>query len=156
MGYQRPALVLDHVIDTLVEGRFSSGIFIAQQNLPRTGRTHPFYLVNEARSNPQLFHRWLKKEKPDCILTLYHIVKKWLDDLNYKVPEDIGLIQLEWRQDHPNWAGMNQHNDIVGEAAVEMIISMIHSGSVGVPSFPRATLIGSSWIDGKTIGHADE
>lgn len=151
MGYQRPALVLDHVIDKLVEGRFTSGVFIAQQEIPPARRTHPFYLVNEANANPALFQRWLKKEKPDAILTLYHNVKKWLRDLDYRVPEDMGLVQLEWRKDHPEWAGMNQHNDIVGETAVEMIISMIHSGAVGVPPFPQATLIGCSWIEGRTL-----
>ena len=60
-------------------------------------------------------------------------------------------MQLEWRPDHPDWAGMDQHNDIVGEAAVEMIIGAIHSDAAGVPSFPRSTLIGSSWIDGTTV-----
>jgi LacI family transcriptional regulator len=63
----------------------------------------------------------------------------------------VGLIQLEWRKDHPTWAGMNQHNDVVGEAAVEMVINMIHNHAPGLPEFPLATLIGSSWIAGKTV-----
>jgi LacI family transcriptional regulator len=57
---------------------------------------------------------------------------------------------LEWRADSPDWAGMNQHNDVVGEAAVEMVIGMIHNNE-GIPDFPRATLVGSTWVNGKTV-----
>lgn len=151
MGYQRPALVLDGVIDHLVEGRFTSGVMIAQQELPPARRLKPFYQVTEARQHPELFQRWYEKEKPDVILTLYHVVKQWVQDMGLKVPDDVALIQLEWRQDHASWAGMNQHNDVVGEAAIEMLISMIHSNQVGVPEFPQATLVGSTWVSGDTI-----
>ncbi len=41
LGYQRPALALDDTIDRLVEGRFSSGFFRAQQDLPLKQRTLP-------------------------------------------------------------------------------------------------------------------
>jgi DNA-binding LacI/PurR family transcriptional regulator len=145
LGYKRPALVLDHVIDDLTNGRFSAGVLTAQSELPFRSRTKPFYHVEEARADPALFHRWFEKEKPDVILTLYNVVRKWLKDRGA-----VGLIQLEWRKDSPDWAGMDQHNDIVGETAVEMLISMIHQGTRGVPDFPRGTLIGSTWVDGKT------
>jgi LacI family transcriptional regulator len=154
LGYRRPALVLDHVIDKLVEGRFTAGVLIAQQALPPRQRVKPFYLVTEARQNPELFRKWFEKEKPDVILTLYNVVRRWVDEMGLKVPQDLGMIQLEWRKDKPDWAGMDQHNDITGEAAVEMVISMIHNNEAGVPSFPRATLIGSTWMDGATVRHA--
>jgi LacI family transcriptional regulator len=151
LGYKRPALVLERAIDHLVEGRFSGGVLIAQQALAPNRWTTPFYDVAAARSEPELFLEWLRREKPDCILTLYHTVRRWVEQAGMRVPQDIGLIQLEWRKDHGDWAGMHQHNDEVGEAAVEMIIGMIHRNQIGVPEFPRATLIGSSWVDGKTV-----
>ncbi len=150
LGYRRPALVLDHVIADLVEGRLTSGFRIAQQTLPASRRLRPFYAVNEARENPELFSRWFHREKPDLILTLYHVVRHWLEAMAVRIPEQVGLIQMEWREDHPDWAGMNQRNDIVGEAALEMLIGMIHNNERGIPAFPRATLIGSAWVEGKT------
>jgi len=145
LGYRRPALVLDHVIDGLTDGRFSAGVQVAQAGLPALNRTRPFYFVEEARQKPALFHRWFEQEKPDALLTLYNVVRDWLKD-----PREVGLIQLEWRSRSPEWAGMNQHNDVVGEAAVDMVIGMIHRGETGVPDFPRGTLVGSTWVDGKT------
>ncbi len=146
LGYRRPALVLDHVIDELTDGRFSAGVQVAQSSLTASRRTRPFYFVEEAREKPELFHRWFEKEKPDALLTLYNVVRTWL-----KSRTDVGLIQLEWRTRSPDWAGMDQHNDVVGEAAIDMVISMIHHGEKGVPDFPRGTLVGSTWIDGKTV-----
>jgi len=151
LGHKRPGLVLDGVIDRLVEHRFTSGFLIAQRQLAASQRLKPFYAVTEARRDPQLFRKWFEKEKPDVILTLYHVVRRWLDGLGLQVPEEVGLIQMEWRPDHAQWAGMHQHNDVVGEAAVEMVLGMIHNNERGIPIFPRATLLGSTWVDGKTV-----
>lgn len=151
LGYRRPGLVLDSVIDRLVEHRFTSGFLTAQRVLPAADRISPFYAVSEARKDPSVFRRWLEAGNPDVILTLYHAVHRWIGGMNLSVPRDIGLIQLERRADHPDWAGMNQHNDIVGEAAVEMLLGMIHNGETGIPPFPRATMIGSSWTGGSTV-----
>ncbi len=150
-GYKRPALVLDRDIESLVEGRFSAGFQRGQENLPIEDRIPPFYDVKEAMSNPDIFKKWLESNKPDIIFTLYNNVLEWVRDCGYRVPEDIGLAQIDWRESEPDWAGMNQHSNIIGQAAVEMLISMIHHGEKGIPEFPRATLIGSTWVDGKTL-----
>ena len=67
------------------------------------------------------------------------------------VPRDLGLVQLERRAEPQDWAGMEQHNDRTGEAAVDMVISLLHRQELGVPEYPRATLVGASWIDGVTV-----
>lgn len=151
LGYRRPGLVLDRTIDGLVEGRFSAGYLIGQQKLPPTHRLQPFYQVSEARQDLALFRQWIEREKPDMIFTLYNDVRDWLEAIGLRVPRDVGLAQLEWRRNRPDWAGMDQHNDLCGEAAVDMLIGMIHRGESAIPTFPRATLMGSTWIDGKTL-----
>lgn len=151
LGYRRPGLVLDGVIDQLVERRFTAGYVMGQQQLPEKQRLAPFYRVTEARQNPELFRRWFEEQKPDLILTLYHVVRRWLKEMRLRVPEDVGLMQMEYRRDHADWAGMDQHNDIVGEAALEMVVGMIHNNERGIPEYPRATLLGSTWVDGKTV-----
>jgi len=150
LGYQRPALVLDHEIDRLVEGRFSAGARVGQQQFTKNNQVAPFLQVTEARKNPQLFQQWFHAEKPDLILTLYNVVRDWLEAMKLRIPRDVGLIQLEWRRENPEWSGMDQHNDRVGEAAVEMLINMIHNHPPGPPDFPLAMLIGSSWVPGET------
>lgn len=151
LGYRRPGLVLDRVIDELVSGRFTAGYLVAQRALPAHERLPPFLDFEATRGQPAAFGRWWRRYRPDVIFTLYNAVRHWLEADGLKVPDDIGLIQLEWRAAHPDWAGMNQHNDHVGEAALDMLVGMIHRGEKGAPEFPRATLIGATWQDGSTV-----
>ncbi len=150
LGYKRPGLVLDEEIDVLIERRFRAGYRTGQLLLPEDGRLEPFLQIKEARENLSLFEDWLDKENPDVIFSLYHEIDRWLKQAGKRVPEEIALIQYEWRSKHSHWAGMNQHNDICGEAAVDLLAGMIHRGDSGPPPFPRATLIGPTWVSGST------
>lgn len=151
LGYRRPALVIDDRIDRLVERRFSSGMFIGQQALAPAERIAPFHDVEAARTDPGLFYAWFQREKPDVIFTLYNVVRRWLEARGLRVPADVGLIQLERRRDHTDWAGLEQHNDRTGEAAVDMVIGLLHANELGVPAYPRATMIGATWVSGRTV-----
>lgn len=151
LGYRRPGLVIDRRIDRLVEGRFSSGMLIGQQELPPADRVPPFYDVEEAYADPGRFEVWCARERPDVIFTLYNVVRRWLDAHGRRVPQDIGLIQLERRRGDSDWASMDQHNDRVGEAAVDMVIALMQRNEFGVPAYALATLIGASWTPGGTV-----
>lgn len=151
LGYLRPALVIDERIDRLVEGRFSGAMLSAQQSLPAAQRIPAFTQIDLARTDRELFFRWFDRHKPDVLLSLYNIVFPWLKEHGLRVPKDVGVIQLEWRESHAEVSGMNQHNDTVGEAAVDMVVGQIHRSETGIPLFPRATLISASWVEGQSL-----
>jgi LacI family transcriptional regulator len=150
LGYRRPGLVLDGVIDALVERRFSAGYVTGQRMLPR-GQQIPVFGDVTGPGRAEMFKAWLKRHRPDIVFTLYNSVIGWLKAAGLRIPEDIGVIQLEWRSSRPDIAGMNQHNLVTGEAAVDMVVSQIHNNETGVQEFPRATMIGASWVDGPTV-----
>lgn len=150
LGYRRPGLVLDDVIDRLVERRFSAGFFTAQRELRAADRLAIFGHVPRDDVPPPEFGIWLERRRPDVVLTLYNNVFAWLAACGRRVPADLGVVQLEWRASRPEVAGMNQHNYVVGEAAVDMVVSQLHHGETGVQEFPRATLVGATWVDGQT------
>jgi LacI family transcriptional regulator len=150
LGYKKPGLVLDSVIDALVERRFSAGYHTAQRKLPRSQRIPVFGdVAGAARSGK--FRHWLDTHRPDVVFTLYNSVIGWLKAAGRKIPEDVGVIQLEWRASRPEVAGMNQHNSVTGEAAVDMVVSQIHNNETGIQEFPRSTMIGATWVDGATV-----
>jgi len=150
LGYRRPGLVLDDVIDSLVERRFSAGYVTGQRMLPRVQQIPVFGDVT-GPGRAEMFEAWLERHRPDVVFTLYNSVIGWLKAAGLRIPEDIGVIQLEWRSSRPDIAGMNQHNLVTGEAAVDMVVSQIHNNETGVQEYPRATMIGASWVDGLTV-----
>jgi LacI family transcriptional regulator len=153
LGFERPGLVLDGEIDALVDLRFSAGYHAAQQTIPARRRLRPFFDVTAARSDNRLFRQWLSRERPDVVFTLYNEVRDWIQCAGLRVPQDVALIQYEWRETRPEWPGMNQHNDLTGQAAVDMLVGMLHRGERGPPLFPVATLIAPSWTSGEHANH---
>ena len=152
LGYRRPALVLDKGIDDLVERRFSAAFLAAQHRSGSSRRIPIFQAFSDAdTAAPRSFGTWMERNKPDVVFTLYNRVVSWIESAGYKIPADIGVIQLEWRSTRPQIAGMNQHNELTGQAAVDMVVSQINNNELGVQEFPRATLIGASWVDGASV-----
>ncbi len=156
LGYRRPALVLERAIDELVDGRFSAGFWLGQEALPESDRLPAFLDVEAARAEPAIFHQWRERHRPDVLLTLHKIVRAWSEAAGLRVPRDIGLVQLELQRGCEDWAGIDQHNDQTGEAAVDMLISQLHNDDIlGLSASPRATLISGSWAEGTTVKHQD-
>jgi len=151
LGYRRPGLVLDDVIDRLVERRFSAGFLTAQRELPATDRLPIFGQVPRDDVPPPEFRSWLDRQRPDVVFSLYNSVFTWLAACGRRVPQDVGVVQLEWRASRPDVAGMNQHNFVTGEAAVDMVVNQLHHGEAGVQEFPRATLVGATWVSGTSV-----
>lgn len=152
LGYRRPGLVLDPVIDALIDGRFTAGYLIGQQRFRGVADPIvPFTNIAGARENVGVFAKWLEQARPDVLFTLYHEVERWLSACHVSVPRQMGLIQYEWRSHRPHWAGMDQRNDLVGAAAVDLVVSMIHNGQQGVPERAIATQVTSQWVMGRTV-----
>jgi len=150
-GYARPALVLDAKIDELVEGRFVGGYLRAQMNIREKDRLPPFMKVVEAKKNVGVFYRWFEKYKPDAILCLYNSPKKWLEELGLKIPRDIALVQLERRKNESDWTGMDQHNDIVGEAALKKLVDLLNRPEGSAAPHVTATIVTPQWVEAHTM-----
>lgn len=151
LGYRRPALVIDKVMDRLVEGRYSAGMFACLRSLPANDRVPTFFGTAAAGSKPARFHRWVDRHNPDVILTLYPEIDDWLGQHGLVAPKDLGIIHLDWTVTESRFAGMNQHNDVTGAAALDMIVDQIHHNEKGIPALPRARMVVASWMDGPSV-----
>ncbi len=151
LGYQRPGLVLSGEVDRVTDGRFSCAMWLAQQALPAAQQVPALTFTSADLNLPDLFGRWYQQHQPDVVLTLHPEVRLWAAKLALAVPRDLGLVHLERNRYTLDWAGMDQHNDVAGEAAVDMLTSMLQSREIGVPAYPRATLIGATWVSGESV-----
>jgi len=151
LGYRRPGLVLDARLDALLERRFSSGFVAALQDrasLLVGGLATP--LVS-ASIDAIEFARWLKAEKPDVVITEQTAVMDWARGLKIAVPEDLGLIHLDWNPQLRDWAGMNQNGALVGAAAADLLIGQLVNNEIGVPDHPKLVVIESDFVGGPSV-----
>jgi LacI family transcriptional regulator len=141
-------LVLSPEVDAMVDFRFSAGFWAGQERLDGCERipTFPFHHASEAS-----FRAWYAQHRPDAILCMHHEVKKWIEEMRIKVPEEVGLAHLDRHSELPDWSGMHQNNALVGAAAIDMLVGQLHGNEAGLPESPKASFIQSTWIDGPTI-----
>lgn len=148
LGYKRPGLALSNEVDELVDHRFSAGYWIGQNLLPKAERIPPFAFTRNGRRS---FETWMERCKPDSIVCIHEDIRTWLADMGLRAPKDIGLVHLDLTPGLDGWSGMDQHNDMVGAAALDMLIGQLHRNESGIPDFPKCLMIESSWVRGKTV-----
>lgn len=148
LGYQRPGLVIERKVDENLNGRFSAGFLMGQLQLPEIDRIPP---CDFNRNEPEAFKQWFRKHQPDVIITLHAELIKWLPAMKINVPDQVGLIHLDRTVDMTDWAGMNQNNDHVGVAALDMLVGALHRAELGLPAFAKSMMIESDWVPGATV-----
>ncbi|HEY1661665.1 MAG TPA: LacI family DNA-binding transcriptional regulator [Verrucomicrobiae bacterium] len=152
-GYQRIGLVMSADYDRRLGGGFVGGFSSAGQSfhLPVV----PPFLIEENvyATKPEkalkLFSQWLKRYKPDALLTATNETPAMLRQLSYRIPEDIGVAGTS--MDVSLDAGIDQHSEAIGRIAVESLVAQINLNERGEPTDPSRILVESRWRDGKSL-----
>jgi LacI family transcriptional regulator len=148
-GYNRPGLALRASYDQRVEHHWVGSFLVEQQRLGRGPL--PLFVPPDKDWTRDAFQAWLERERPDVIITQHDEVFDWLNDLNLRVPEEIGLVHLNCPKQDERWAGIMQNAQAIGAAAVDHLIGMLQRNERGVPKLPQYLLIEGSWREGATI-----
>jgi hypothetical protein len=130
--------------------RFVVGYRFAQSQDPASLRLPPLLFPDTPiqESQPKLV-AWLKKTKPDAILTDQAPLRGMLARAGYRVPRDLGLATNS--VDSAIDAGIYQNSDEIGKASIQLLISLIHHNERGVPQVRRELLVEGQWVDGSTL-----
>lgn len=97
---------------------------------------------------------WLKKHRPEVVISPNTEFISWLPELGKKVPDDIGLITLsrpESKAAASRITGIGQNDASIGEAAVDLVVSQLQHNDTGLPAHPRVMLIDGVWNEGETL-----
>lgn len=146
-GYRRIGLVTM----TKAFTRFSAGYLFCQLQWAPTARL-PALSVNQERGEDDIkkLAAWLKKYRPDAILTDFPELRSMLNALGYRIPEDIGLAAFSVLDGNAD-AGIDQNSKEIGKAAVQLLISLINHHECGIPQICREVLIEGQWVNGSTL-----
>ncbi|MDQ8194795.1 LacI family DNA-binding transcriptional regulator [Coraliomargarita sp. SDUM461004] len=98
------------------------------------------------------FLEWYFQEHPQVIVTATSGVLTWLSEAEVRVPDEVGVVLLNRDfSPHVNAAGVSQHLDEVGRAAIELMHGLVLRGQRGNVERRRELLIYPDWIDGDTL-----
>ena len=152
-GYRRIGLVMPADGDRKLGGGFVGGFSCAGQSyhlpvVPPFLAEEKVY-VDQPKKALQLFNQWLKKNKPDSVLTFMNETPAMLRQLGYRIPEDIGVAGTS--MDVPVEAGIDQHSEAIGRIAVESLVAQINLNERGEPTDPSRILVESRWRDGSSL-----
>jgi hypothetical protein len=89
------------------------------------------------------FLAWIRSAKPDVVIDGAHIVKCWLESLPKS--QRPRYITLAWRSDHPDVAGIDQQADVLGAAAVDLLVAQYQQNERGIPATPKIVMTEGVW-----------
>jgi DNA-binding LacI/PurR family transcriptional regulator len=147
LGYKRIGFVSTH--DTHLN--FRAGFLLKQVlQIKEQPPMFTFILSDNPSTQISLFSKWLKKNRPEAILTDDASVREMLAKLGYRVPEDIGLAATSVLDGNAD-AGIDQNSEAIGRAAMETLVSMLNHNEYGIPAVVREVLITGKWVDGTML-----
>ncbi len=157
-GYQRIGFVFNYVHDCSMGGNYTGGYRWAQEFL----KVRPLIPSMDFDIQPlpptrngyehckTALEIWIKKYKPDAVLTSIPEVPALLSGLGFRIPEDVAVAGTSIH-DIPVDAGIDQHPGAIGQIAMEMLIKQISLNERGEPNDPCRILVESRWQDGKSL-----
>ena len=149
LGYARIGMCLPTFFANGRGTRWVDGFLFCQHRLPKARRI-PLFVGSEEDNSFAPFRQWHGRWKPDAVLTLYGHERKWLSALSLAVPQKIGLACVI-RPPGSSYAGIDDHYDEIGAAAVELVASKIAFNQYGIPHNPKLILIEGHWVKGKSV-----
>ena len=153
LGYRRVGILLNQRYDIRVGYSWMAGCLIEQRRYAPAEIIPVASLKQLTRDDLDAF---LKEHRPDAILTNFWDVGDWLLELKVRVPMDMGLAYLSVSDRTSIYSGINENSYAIGEAALDLLATMIQRNEFGVPAIPRHILIEGSWVEGKTVRRVNE
>ncbi|MEI6034737.1 MAG: LacI family DNA-binding transcriptional regulator [Verrucomicrobiae bacterium] len=150
-GYQRVGFIYSRYLDRESEGRSHAAFLVEQAQLPESQHVPILFLERFKEGRPPTFDRWLDTYHPDVILSSNPVVREWLQETGRSVPGDCGLANLNVVGDVESWSGIRENHELIGAAAVDLIIGQLSRNEIGVSRHPRKLLIPGQWHEGGTL-----
>jgi len=152
LGYHRVGVLLEQRNDSGTDRGLMEGCLMEQRRYA-PGQMLP--IISLPRLTSSLLDDYLAANKPDVVLTNFDNAADCMKQLGLCAPRDLGLAHLSLPVAGGRISGINENAFAVGEAAVELVATMIQRNEFGIPSSPRCVMIAGSWIPGRTVRRVD-
>lgn len=148
-GYQRVGFCLPEEAVEGVDLNWKAGFLLEYDRDDESTRI-PLFVGKPGRTPIETFKKWLRKWKPDVIMSLVGHEKIWLDELKMRVPEKIGIVCLN-RLPGASFSGIEENHEVIGSTALDLVANQIMLNERGYRRHPKLILIDGEWVEGNTL-----
>jgi LacI family transcriptional regulator len=150
-GYRRPGLVLRYAQDVRTHHN-RLGAFLSLVHLYPTWNAVPPLILEGDSWSEEAFQAWVKRERPDVVLTEEQATTASLSALGMQVPRDIGLIFYHKQHPLPRLTGLEVDYQHVGRVTAQVLMRLIETNERGPTKVPTTTLVKAFvWHPGQTV-----
>lgn len=148
ISHGKIAFLISNLLHARSQGAYVSSFLTNQAASPRDllGRIYRYTVWD-----PKRVLAWLKRVEPDVLLFAepdnIPSLRKALTGSQKK----IGIASLDVWENMADVAGIDQHSDIIGAQAVDVVLNEIRLGEWGVPKHPKTLMLEGSWRDGASL-----
>ncbi len=149
-GYRRVGLVNTPALrDRLLRNWL--GAFCAWQS--ESGLAAPEAILQIRSDEEARFRTWMEAYRPDAIIHGGPPVYSWIRSMGLSAPRDLGLVALcvAGTPQGVSLARVAEKPEVVGSAAIDLIVEQLQRNECGVPRDPKDIFITGEWIEGFTV-----
>lgn len=153
LGYRRIAVVASEEYGIIVNhGIFYAACYLRdrwlREGAPCEILMHHF--AAPAASERPVIAEWLGQQRPDLVLG-EEIAWTTICELGWRIPQDVAFMSVDWSPEFPLIGGLNQHHELHGALAVDIVVGQINRNQRGLPEVPGASLVPCGWEDGLSV-----
>ena len=151
-GYRRIGFVTSRVHDRNTGGNFRAGFLAIQDALVPVGdQLEPLILEErDAVLDERALRPWLRRQRPDAIITTDPRVHDMLTDLGIDVPRHLAAAALSVLDGNFD-AGVDQNSYETGQVAMRTLAGLIQQNERGIPQYCRRILVEGRWVPGASM-----
>ncbi|MDQ8208050.1 hypothetical protein QEH52_11060 [Coraliomargarita sp. SDUM461003] len=145
-GYTRIGFCLSEDMDLRVNQRWQAGFRVYRANHP-IARIEPLILKHPDTAS---IGKWIQSKHLDAVIGASSQMPEHLRLLDIQIGTDLAYADLDLDFENPAYngiSGIDQNSNMLGIAAVDLLMSGIQRNENGVPKIPLTIQVEGSWQD---------
>lgn len=146
-GYRRVGLAMDQGSDCRKQYR-ALAAHVAHHRMNGRRASAP---LEPLRWEPDVLMEWLRKSRPDAVVTVNSEVLEWLRAEGLETPENVGYANLAVPPGSQVESGMRTDAEALAAGAVDLVDAQLRRNERGLPARRKRMAVVGTWFEGATV-----
>lgn len=147
LGYRTIGVAIPRPQNERVERIWLSSVLLAQRDYEGTETRFPLLIFDQG-GRP--LSTWLRRYRPEVVVTTERELLPVLRRIGRAIQQQVGFVHLHITKDLADWSGVDQNDERIGAAAVDLVLEQLQGNDFGIPKNAKTVLIEGRWLPGKT------